>query len=53
MQTVLSDYSNADGYMLPGRIARVVNGSEVFAFTRSGAAVQAAGKDNAFASAGR
>jgi hypothetical protein len=52
IQTVLSDYSNAGGYMLPGKIARVVNATEVFAFTRSGAAVQAADKDNAFASPG-
>lgn len=53
VQTVLSSYSNTGGYMLPGKIARVVNGSEVFAFTRSGAAVQAAAKDNAFAAPGR
>lgn len=53
VQTVLSGYSAAGGYMLPGRIARVVNGVEVFAFSRTGAVVQPAGKDNAFASPGR
>lgn len=53
VQTVLSDYFNAGAYMLPGKIVRIVNGSEMFAFTRSGATVQAAGKDNAFASPGR
>ncbi len=52
-QTVLSGYSSIGGHMLPGKIARLVDGIEVFTFTRSGAAVQAAGKDNAFASPGR
>jgi hypothetical protein len=53
VQTVLSDYSSAGGYMLPGKIARVVDGKESFVFTRNTAAIQAAGKDNAFISPGR
>lgn len=52
-QTVLSGYSSVGAHMLPGRIARLVDAAEVFAFTRTGAAVQAAGKDNVFASPGR
>ncbi len=53
VQTVLSSYSTVGAYLLPGKISRLVDGAEVFAFTRSGAAVQSAGKDNAFASPGR
>lgn len=53
VQTVLSDYSSIGGYMLPGKIARLGDGIEVFVFTRTGGEIRAAGKDNAFTSPGR
>ncbi len=48
IQTVLSDYSQAQGDALPGRIDRVVNGTAAFTFVRNSAALLPAAADNAF-----
>jgi hypothetical protein len=53
VQTLLSNYSFASGYPVPGRIARSVDGTEVFAFTLTSAVVAAATPDSTFTSIGR
>jgi hypothetical protein len=52
VQTVLSNYTAASGYALPGRIARSVNGTETFVFTLTSASITAAGAATSFTSIG-